>query len=65
MEELVEYIDYKIADYLEKIEANKEYLRIHPRARRAEKIEENALLKAKVDTLREIKLYIKVMEEEE
>lgn len=65
MEELVEYIDYKITDYLEKIEVNKEYLRIHPRARRADRVEENALLKAKVDTLREIKLYIKVMEEEE
>lgn len=65
MEELVEYIDHKIADYLEIIEANKEYLRIHPRARKADRVEENALLKAKVDTLREIKLYIKVMEEDE
>lgn len=64
MEELVEYIDHKITAYLEKIEENKEYLRIHPRTRRAEKIEENALLKIKVDTLREIKLYIKVMGED-
>ena len=65
MEELVEYIDHKITDYLEKIERNNEHLRLHPKTRRADRVEENALLKAKVDTLREIKLYIKVMEEEE
>lgn len=65
MEELVEYIDHKITDYLEIIEKNNEYLRMHPKARKADRIEENALAKAKIEALRETKLYIKLMEEEE
>lgn len=65
MEELVEYIDHKIADYLEKIERNNEHLRLHPKTRKVDRVEENALLKAKIEALREVKMYIRLLEEEE
>lgn len=64
-EAIIKYLDHMIKAYLETIEANNDFMQIHPRKQRAEKIEQNALLKAKVEALREVKMYIRLLEEEE
>lgn len=61
---IVQYIDSKINEYLDQIEKNRKYLIEYPRSNKAYMQQNIVIFKAKIEALREIKNYIKVLEEE-
>lgn len=63
-DEIIYYIDSKINGYLNDIEKNKKYLAEHPRSGKSYMLQDLAILKAKIETLREVKNYVKVLMEE-
>lgn len=64
-EQLKDYLNEKIDNYNLRIEENLTFLKEHPRTRKyTQIIQDNALMKESVKTLREVKMYIRVLEEE-